>query len=119
MDYNHALTGVGGKRTRIVAKLKDVPLCLGEGYHKADVIHSTFYVVENDDYHWILGLPLLASILGKVLCSERMLEYTPPRGSARQLPLISRTAARDQPVRAVFRLRSPHLESEYVEVGSW
>ena len=84
-----------------------------------EVISTTFYVVDNDDYHWILGLPLLASLQGKVLCSERRLEYTPPNGTSRQIPLIPRTHARDQPVRATFRLRSPHLESECVEAVSW
>ena len=71
VDFNHALTGVGGKRTRIVAKLEDVPLCVGGKYHADEVVRATFYVVENDDYHWILGLPLLASLQGKVLCRER------------------------------------------------
>lgn len=112
VDFNHALTGVGGKRTRIVAKLKDVPLSLGEQHLEADVVHSTFYVIDNDDYHWILGLPLLAAIRGKVLCKDRALEYTTPQAALRQLPLISRTEAREQPVRAVFRLKSPHLEAE-------
>jgi hypothetical protein len=67
-DFNHAITGVGGKRTRIVAKLRDVPLTLGEDRECKDIVKATFYEVDSDDYHWILGLPLLAAVKGKVLC---------------------------------------------------
>lgn len=28
-EFNHVITGVGGKKTRIVAKLKGVPVALG------------------------------------------------------------------------------------------
>jgi hypothetical protein len=35
------------------------------------------------------------------------------------LPLIDRYEARNAPVRAEFRLKSPHLESEEVETPSW
>lgn len=60
MKFEHELTGVGGKKTKIIAKLCDVPIVLGD----KDVGHSahttTFYVLDNQDYHWILGLPLLS-----------------------------------------------------------
>ena len=128
-DFNHVLTGVDGKRTRIVAKLVGVPLELGEIPGKHVSTPSTFYVIESDDYHWILGLPLLADVGGKVLCRERSLEYlatpvptpqdTTPPPATTQLPLVTRTQAREQPVRALFRLRSPHLEAESAAVGSW
>jgi len=81
---------------------------------------ATFLVVENDDYHWILGIPLLAAIDGKVHCKERVLEYT-PAGTPKpvSLQLITRTEARNQPVRMEFRQKSPHLESEVIEEAGW
>ena len=119
VDFNHALTGVGGKLTRIVGKLQDVPLCLGGPYKLEEVVPTTFYVVDNDSYHWILGLPLLATICGKVLCQERQLEYTPPLQGSRQLPLITRTEALASPTRLRFDRRSPHLSCEDVDFSSW
>ena len=74
-DFNHVITGVGGKKTRIVAKLISVPLELGEVPEVHTPAPTTFYVVESDDYHWILGLPFLASVSGKVDCKERTLEF--------------------------------------------
>lgn len=100
-DYNHVLYGVGGKRTRIVAMLKDVPVLLGNprtaaGHFSGNALGSplgkslnhraTFLVVDNDDYHWILGIPLLAAIDGMVKCRERVLEYT-PAGTTTPTPL--------------------------------
>jgi hypothetical protein len=42
------------------------------------------------------------------------------RWNTRQLaPLITRTEAKLQPVRAEFRQKSPHLESETVESACW
>ena len=82
-------------------------------YHTA-----TFLVVDHDDYHWILGIPLLAAIDGMVKCRERHLEYTPVgTTSPSSIPLISRGEARLQPVRTEFRSKSPHLETEVVETA--
>ena len=105
------LYGVGGKRTRIVAMLKDVPVIFGcNGHSQAPVFGgssagkplaesachtATFLVVDNDDYHWILGIPLLAAIDGMVKCRERTLEYTPANAtSSISLQLITRTEAK-------------------------
>jgi hypothetical protein len=105
------LYGVGGKRTRIVAMLKDVPIIFGNNQHSQTPVFggntagqplassachtATFLVVDNDDYHWILGIPLLAAIDGMVKCRERTLEYTPAGApSAISLQLITRTEAK-------------------------
>ena len=111
MDFNHAITGVGGKLTRIVGKLQDVPLSLGTRFNEPEAVLTTFYVVDNQAYHWILGLPLLASVHGKVLCHERILEFTSLTKDVRQLPLITRTQSRSQPAYGTFRADSPHLEA--------
>ncbi len=130
------LYGVGGKRTRIVAMLKDVPIIFGNTQHSqspdfggsstgqplaSSSCHTaTFLVVDNDDYHWILGIPLLAAIDGMVKCRERTLEYTPASATSPvSIQLITRTEAKMQPVRMEFRQKSPHLESETVEEASW
>jgi len=48
------------------------------------------------------------------------LDYTPAASSTpTSIPLISRAEAKLQPVRAEFRLKSPHLETETVETTSW
>ena len=108
--------------------LKDVPVILGSKNTDAKgLLHpttphytATFLVVDHDDYHWILGIPLLAAIDGMVKCRERRLEYTPAASSTpTSIPLISRAEAKLQPVRAEFRLKSPHLETETVETASW
>jgi len=81
---------------------------------------ATFLVVENDDYHWILGIPLLAAINAMVGCKERVLEYTPVNTSTPiSINLITRTEAKLQPVRMEFRQKSPHLESETIEEACW
>ena len=130
------LYGVGGKRTRIVAMLKDVPIIFGNNQHSQSPDYggsstvqplassschtATFLVVDNDDYHWILGIPLLAAIDGMVKCRERTLEYTPASATSPvSIQLITRTEAKMQPVRMEFRQKSPHLESETVEEASW
>jgi hypothetical protein len=130
------LYGVGGKQTRIVAMLKDVPVILGNGTRSNSPNFSggasgsslansachvaTFLVVDNDDYHWILGIPLLAAIDGLVRCKDRVLEYTPASTSvSTSIHLITRTEAKLQPVRAEFRQKSPHLESETIEETCW
>jgi len=119
---------VGGKRTRIVAMLKDVPLHFGSDNCPSVAVTgvqstlstATFLVVENDDYHWILGIPILAAINANVRCKERVLEYTPTSTSTPvSINLITRTEAKMQPVRAEFRQKSPHLESETIEEFSW
>ena len=77
-------------------------------------------MVDNDDYHWILGIPLLAAIDGMVKCRDRTLEYTPAGTTTSiSMPLITRTEAKLQPVHAEFRQQSPHLESETVESACW
>jgi hypothetical protein len=136
IKYEHVLYGVGGKRTRIVAMLKDVPVIFGSNRHSPTPVFggntagkplaesachtATFLVVDNDDYHWILGIPLLAAIDGMVKCRERTLEYTPAGAtSSTSIQLITRTEAKMQPVRTEFRQKSPHLESEAVEEASW
>lgn len=65
-DFHHEIIGVGGKRTKIVGKLVNVPVRLGEASCKDEPYFTNFFVVENSDYHWILGLPLLAKIHGSV-----------------------------------------------------
>ncbi len=136
VDYDHVLYGVGGKRTRIVAMLKDVPVILGNNHLPHTPVFSggaagrpladlachkaTFLVVDNDDYHWILGIPLLAAIDGMVKCRERTLEYTPAGiTTSTTIQLITRTEAKLQPVRTEFRQKSPHLESETIEETCW
>jgi hypothetical protein len=58
-------------------------------------LKATFLVVDNDDYHWILGIPLLAGINGMVHCRDRTLQYTPPgTTSSATLRLITRTEAK-------------------------
>lgn len=77
-------------------------------------------MVDNDDYHWILGIPLLAAIDGLVRCRDRILEYTPAGNTkSTSIHLITRTEAKTQPVRGEFRQKSPHLESETVESVCW
>lgn len=113
--FHHEIIGVGGKRTKIVGKLVNVPIRLGQADNKSEAYTTTFFVVENSEYHWILGLPLLAKIHGKVDCNRRTLEFLPPGvaiGNPTHLPCITRRESRETPVRAEFRLKSPHLESE-------
>jgi hypothetical protein len=105
-NYDHVLYGVGGKQTKIVAMLKDVPLRMGcntntksdafsPRANHPDDFKATFLVVDNDDYHWILGIPLLAGLNGLVHCRERTLQYTPPgTTSSATLHLITRTEAK-------------------------
>lgn len=50
-DFQHELTGVGGKKTRIVAKLCDVPLVLGDKQSGNEPHYTTFYILDNNDYH--------------------------------------------------------------------
>jgi len=125
VKYEHVLYGVGGKRTNIVAMLKDVPLHIGtdrcpSSRDSSSLFTATFLVVDNDDYHWILGIPLLAALNAKVSCKERVLEYTPINATtATSIGLITRDEARAQPVRMEFRQKSPHLESETVEEATW
>jgi len=101
VEYNHVLYGVGGKQTRIVAMLKDVPVILGDSRSPAPTApntqchKATFLVVDHDDYHWILGIPLLAAIDGMVRCRERSLEYAPAGAtSSTSFPLITRSEAK-------------------------
>jgi hypothetical protein len=96
-----------------------VPLALGADRTCTEVVSTTFYVVDSDEYHWILGLPLLAAVRGKVLCAERVLEYTVASGATRKLGLISRSQVREQPVRATFRNKLPLLEAEQVQLSNW
>lgn len=44
MDFNHALTGVGGKIICIVAKFKDVPM-LGSIWDEDNIVKTMFDVV--------------------------------------------------------------------------
>jgi hypothetical protein len=98
--------------------LKEVPVLLGNTIGSSTFSWSvagaplansqchkaTFLVVDNDDYHWILGIPLLAVIDGMVRCRDRILDYTPAGATASvSMPLITRTEAKLQPVRAEFR----------------
>ena len=84
VKYDHVLYGVGGKQTKIVAMLKDVPIRMGCNTTPASDsvspnftdqvdLRATFLVVDNDDYHWILGIPLLAELNGMVHCRDRTL----------------------------------------------
>jgi hypothetical protein len=86
--------------------LKDVPIRMGcnnntesdtfspRANHQAD-FKATFLVVDNDDYHWILGIPLLAELNGMVHCRDRTLQYTPPETTeSSTLHLITRTEAK-------------------------
>ena len=61
---------------------------------------TTFYVLQCDTYHFILGLTLLSAIDGGVFCGSRRLEYTLGKsgGSARAtIPLATRSVARASP----------------------
>lgn len=47
------------------------------GGHMAQ--HTTFYILDCAEYHWILGLALLEKIDGAVFCKSRTLQfYTHP-----------------------------------------
>lgn len=106
VTYDHVLYGVGGKQTKIVAMLKDVPIHMGcntttdsndfsPHTNNQAILKATFLVVDNDDYHWILGIPLLAGLNGLVHCRDRTLQYTPPgTTSTATLHLITRTEAK-------------------------
>ena len=106
VKYDHVLYGVGGKQTKIVAMLKDVPIRMGcntatdsdafsPHINAQAILKATFLVVDNDDYHWILGIPLLAGLNGLVHCRDRTLQYTPPgTTSTATLHLITRTEAK-------------------------
>jgi hypothetical protein len=86
--------------------LKDVPIRMGcHATREPDAFSpdttapvdftATFLVVDNDDYHWILGIPLLAGLNGLVHCRDRTLQYTPPGTTATTiLHLITRTEAK-------------------------
>ncbi len=63
-------------------------------------IKTTFYVLDCNSYHFILGLTLLAVIDGGVFCGSRRLEYTlGPAGDHQRctISLATRTTARQSP----------------------
>lgn len=85
---------MGGKKTRIVAKLCNVPILLGQNNVGEEPYRTTFYVLDSDDYHWILGLPLLAQIQGSVQCKDRTLTYLPAgQTDYEKIAMISRRGA--------------------------
>lgn len=45
--FHHEIIGVGGKRTKIVGKLVDVPVRLGKVDCRQEAYCTTFFVVEN------------------------------------------------------------------------
>ena len=67
------MVGVGGRTTNVVGKLVDVPTFLGPVQHKGEGVGATFYVLECQAYHWILGLTLLQRVNGVVHCRRQVL----------------------------------------------
>ena len=74
--FEHVVKGVGDRITKVVGKLVDVPISLGMEQGLGTLTKVTFYVLECQSYHFILGLALLAVIEGGVFCGSRRLEYT-------------------------------------------
>ena len=108
--FEHVVKGVGDNLTKVVGKLVNVPISLGMEQAPGTCKKVTFYVLQCDTYHFILGLDLLAKIDGGVFCGSRRLEYTlGPEGKHQKcsLPLATRTLARSYPCY--------HVQSQYVD----
>jgi hypothetical protein len=69
--FTHTVKGVGEKTTNVVCKLTNVPVCLGTKLLPGGSSKCTFYVLECNAYHCILGLTLLQQIDAAVFCSSR------------------------------------------------
>ena len=80
-DFNHVITGVGDKVTKVVCKLVSVPISLGDDQLPGSCIRTTFYVLDCPSYHFILGLTALSLVNGTVYCGARRMSFTlGPRG---------------------------------------
>ena len=109
--FEHVVKGVGDNLTKVVGKLVNVPISLGMEQAPGTCSKVTFYVLQCDTYHFILGLDLLAKIDGGVFCGSRRLEYTlGPEGGHQKcsIPLATRTLARSYPCY--------HVHSQYVDI---
>jgi hypothetical protein len=98
--FNHVVKGVGENTCAVICKLVDVPVSLGDQQSAGTCIRTTFYVLECQAYHFILGLTLLSVIDGGVFCGSRRLTYTLGKGGKHAqvtLPLQTRTTARNSP----------------------
>ncbi len=96
-EFTHVVKGVGDKLTKVMGKLVGVPISLGMEQGPGTCVKTTFYVLDCDSYHFILGLTLLAVVDGGVFCGSRRLEYTlGPAGNHHRctIPLATRTTAR-------------------------
>lgn len=89
--FQHVVRGVGDNLSKIICKLVDVPVCLGEQQHAEDSVKATFYVLECPSYHFIFGLALLQTINGGVLCRDKVLTYTTGSGDSSTLQLQPRS----------------------------
>ena len=88
--------GIRDKLTKVTGKLVGVPISLGMEQGPGTCVNTTFYVLDCDSYHFILGLTLLAVVDGGVFCGSRCLEYTlGPTGNHQRctIPLATRTIA--------------------------
>ena len=95
--FEHVVKGVGDRVTRVIGKLVDVPISLGMEQGPGTLNKTTFYVLDCNTYHFILGLQLLAVIDGGVFCGSRRLEFTLRLQGERQkctIPLATRAVAR-------------------------
>ena len=75
-QFYHEVKGVGGIRTAVVGKLVGVPLVLGMPEQAGGSVRTNFYVLDSNEYHWIVGLALLEVIDGAVFCKDRILQYS-------------------------------------------
>lgn len=101
--------GVGGKVTHVVGKLVDVPISLGREQAPGTSVRATFYVLDCQRYHWILGLTLLSAVDGVVRCRTRTLAFTLAAaggGAQHTLELATRTEACMEPVYELYRQRT-------------
>ncbi len=80
--------GVCNARQRVVGLLEDVPLHLGAGpVDPKDVVRTTFWVLDNPGYHFILGRQFFAKVRGVVDVGGHTLGATLPSGT-HQFPTI-------------------------------
>lgn len=85
--FSHVVKGVGDHVSAIICKLEGVPLCLGKAPTSDMWVEATFYVLECPQYHFILGIPFLASVDGGVYCKSRKLTY--PSASGENSPTVT------------------------------
>ncbi len=108
--FEHVVKGVADKLTKVTGKLVGVPISLGMEQRAGTCVKTTFYVLQCESYHFILGLTLLALIDGGVFCGSRRLEYTlgpAGKGERVDIPLATRSTARQSPCYTVQPFYAP------------